>query len=75
MATKRELVKRCGELGVSLTDDGNILSAAAPAGKVFAGLDVGVVSVWHKDYTRPEAYEALLADMAGGVEDGDPETF
>ena len=55
-----------------MDDSGSCLSINAPTGQRFAGAQVHMVSVaynvppgaWHK----PDAYEALLAELAMGLE-------
>jgi hypothetical protein len=69
MATKRTLVGRCRALGVRLTDDGDVLRLDCPPGKVLAGsgLHWRDLDLW--GWTRPAAYDELMADLAMGVED------
>ena len=72
MSTKEQLERRCEALGCTLADNGCALEIFAPAGYRIAAGQVHMLRIdydtprgaWHK----PDAYAALLADLAMGLE-------
>lgn len=73
MATRKQFMARCKELGVTVEDDGSSLVASAPKGKHFACRDLHMLSI---DYDSPpgawkkaDAYQDLMDDLSYGLED------
>lgn len=72
-AARRQLVKRCVELGCMLLDDGDCLRIDPPAGKVICDTGGHSRDLYYGGgrWPKPDAYAELLSDLAGGLDDCD----
>lgn len=71
MATKKQLVARCRELGVMLLDSGDCVRIDAPLGKRFAGGCGHSRDIYTDGWSRSEVYEELLRELSDGIDDCD----
>lgn len=72
MVTRRQCVRRCHELGVTLEDDGSSLSVRTPRGKVLATTFCHMSARLYYDrgaWRKADAYDALLGEMCLGLVD------
>lgn len=61
----------CRRLGVRLDDNGETLTVDAPAGRLWAGPRVHMLTADYEHGRKPDAYAAILDDMAAGLDDCD----
>lgn len=68
MATRKQFINRCNELGVIAIDSGDMIRIDAPHGRRFAGTQCHYHDIYLRGWTRPDAYQAMIDDMRMGLE-------
>lgn len=69
MTTKKQLIDHCKKHGIMFLDDVDCLRFDAPIGKLLSPVGWHYIDFNLRGWTRPEAYQAIMEDIADGLED------
>lgn len=71
MATKKQFLKRCEELNITVQDDGQVMTIDPPQGKVFATFFTHYEAIFydHQSMTKAECYADFIEIMKDGLVD------
>ena len=69
MATKARMMQRVAALGCSVDEMDAGFNVDTPTGKLFNATSTHTLAYYYRGWTRPDLYDAVLADLAAGVAD------
>lgn len=75
MATKKQFLKRCEELNITVQDNGEVMTIDPPQGKVFAIFFTHYEAVFydHESWVKSEMYDHFIDILKMGLVDCDIE--